>query len=48
MSVLEVMGTRTFASVRKHRNFRLYFYGQAVSFTGYWMQQIAAAWLCSS
>ena len=45
MSVLEVMGTRTFASVRKHRNFRLYFCGQAVSFTGYWMQQIAAAWL---
>ena len=45
MSVLEVVGTRTFASVRKHRNYRLYFCGQAVSFTGYWMQQIAAAWL---
>src|SRR5262245_17955339 len=45
MSVIELMGTRTFASVRKHRNFRLYFCGQAVSFTGYWMQQIAAAWL---
>jgi MFS family permease len=45
MSVLEIMGTRTFASVRKHRNYRLYFCGQAVSFTGYWMQQIAAAWL---
>ena len=36
---------RTFASVRKHRNYRLYFAGQAVSFTGSWMQQIAAAWL---
>jgi len=45
VSVLELVGTRTFASVRKHRNFRLYFSGQAVSFTGYWMQQIAAAWL---
>ena len=45
MSVLRRVGTRTFASVRKHRNFRLYFWGQAVSFTGYWMQQIAAAWL---
>jgi MFS family permease len=45
MSVIGVVGTRTFASVRKHRNFRLYFSGQAVSFTGYWMQQIAAAWL---
>jgi MFS family permease len=45
VSVIELVGTRTFASVRKHRNFRLYFSGQAVSFTGYWMQQIAAAWL---
>ena len=36
---------RTFASVRRHRNYRLYFCGQAVSFTGAWMQQIAAAWL---
>jgi MFS family permease len=45
MSVLRLVRTRTFASVCKHRNFRLYFSGQAVSFTGYWMQQIAAAWL---
>lgn len=36
---------RTFASVRKHRNYRLYFGGQAISFTGSWMQQIAASWL---
>ncbi len=36
---------RTFASVRNHRNYRLYFGGQAISFTGTWMQQIAAAWL---
>jgi MFS family permease len=34
--------------VRVHRNYRLYFAGQAVSFTGYWMQQIAAAWLVLS
>ena len=39
------VGGRTFASVRKHRNYRLYFAGQAVSFTGTWMQQIAASWL---
>jgi MFS family permease len=45
VKVLHLLGTRTFASVRKHRNFRLYFGGQAVSFTGYWMAQIAAAWL---
>jgi MFS family permease len=31
--------------VRKHRNYRLYFAGQAFSFTGTWMQQIAASWL---
>src|SRR3954468_1497754 len=42
---LAVVGGRTFASVRKHRNYRLYFAGQAVSFTGTWMQQIAASWL---
>lgn len=39
------LAARTFASVRKHRNYRLYFGGQAVSFTGTWMQQIASAWL---
>ncbi len=39
------VGGRTFASVRKYRNYRLYLAGQAVSFTGTWMQQIAAAWL---
>jgi MFS family permease len=38
-------GGRTFASVRNHRNYRLYFGGQAVSFTGTWVQQIAASWL---
>jgi MFS family permease len=42
---LALVGGRTFASVRKHRNYRLYFAGQAISFTGTWMQQIAAAWL---
>jgi MFS family permease len=42
---LTQVGGRTFASVRKHRNYRLYFAGQAVSFTGTWMQQIAASWL---
>ena len=39
------VGGRTFASVRKYRNYRLYLAGQAVSFTGTWMQQIAASWL---
>lgn len=38
------LGGRTFASLR-HRDYRLYFAGNAVSFVGTWMQQIAAYWL---
>jgi MFS family permease len=29
----------------KHRNFRLFFYGQMVSVTGTWMQTLAQSWL---
>ena len=29
----------------KHRNFRLFFFGQLVSVTGTWMQSLALAWL---
>jgi MFS family permease len=36
---------RTFASLRRHRNYRLFFTGQIVSVSGTWMQNIAAAWL---
>jgi MFS family permease len=35
---------RTFASVRKHRNYRLFFTGQVISLCGTWMQNIALAW----
>lgn len=35
---------RTFASLRKHRNYRLFFSGQIVSLVGTWMQNIALAW----
>ena len=45
MRVVAWLGGRTFASLRKHRNFRLYFFSHAVSFSGTWMQQIAAYWL---
>ncbi len=45
MSGLARVGGRTFASLRKYRNFRLYFVSHAVSFAGSWMQQIAAYWL---
>jgi MFS family permease len=36
--------TSTFASLR-HRNFRLFFVGQLVSFIGIWMQWVAQSWL---
>jgi MFS family permease len=36
---------RTFVSLRRHRNYRLYFSGQLVSLVGTWMQNIALAWL---
>ena len=36
---------RTWTSLRKHRNYRIFFSGQVVSVTGTWMQNIAAAWL---
>jgi MFS family permease len=42
--MLARLGGRTFASLR-HRDYRLYFAGSAVSFVGTWMQQIAAYWL---
>ena len=29
----------------QHRNYRLFFAGQAVSLIGTWMQQVAQAWL---
>src|SRR5436189_1579566 len=35
---------RTFVSLRKHRNYRLYFAGQVVSLIGTWMQNTALAW----
>jgi MFS family permease len=35
---------RTFASLHKHRNYRLYFSGQVVSLVGTWMQNTALAW----
>lgn len=36
---------RTFDSLRRHRNYRLYFGGQIVSISGTWMQNTAQAWL---
>jgi MFS family permease len=42
---LNAIGDRTFGSLRRHRNFRLFFAGSSVSFVGTWLQQIAAFWL---
>ena len=36
--------TRTFISL-SHRNYRNFFFSQAVSLTGTWMQSVAMAWL---
>jgi MFS family permease len=36
---------RTFRSLRRHHNFRLFFAGQVVSVAGSWMQNTALAWL---
>ncbi|HEY7380553.1 MAG TPA: MFS transporter [Gaiella sp.] len=36
---------RTFRSLHRHRNYRLFFAGQVVSLAGSWMQNVALAWL---
>ena len=42
--VLLALNARTFASLRRHRNYRLFFSGQIVSLSGTWMQNVALAW----
>ncbi|MGZ8688727.1 MAG: MFS transporter, partial [Gaiellaceae bacterium] len=37
--------SRTFRSLRRHHNYRLFFAGQVVSLAGSWMQNVALAWL---
>jgi MFS family permease len=37
--------TRTFRSLGRHRNYRIFFAGQLVSLAGTWMQNVALAWL---
>jgi MFS family permease len=36
---------RTFSSLRRHRNYRIFFSGQVISVSGSWMQNVALAWL---
>jgi MFS family permease len=47
-AALVALNSRTFASIRRHRNYRLFFTGQIVSVSGTWMQNIALAWLVLS
>lgn len=42
---LSALGDTTFRSLRRHRDYRLYYAGNGISFIGTWMQQIAAYWL---
>ncbi len=44
-AALLALNARTFASLKRHRNYRLFFTGQLVSVIGTWMQNIALAWL---
>ena len=49
MSTVSVaLQTRTFRSLRRHYNYRLFFGGQIVSLAGSWMQNVALAWLVLS
>ncbi len=46
MSTLAIaLRTRTFRSLGRHRNYRIFFTGQLVSLAGTWMQNVALAWL---
>lgn len=45
MSAVVALQARTFRSLRRHHNYRLFFAGQIVSLAGSWMQNVALAWL---
>jgi MFS family permease len=45
VTLLRLASRRTFASLRRHYNYRLFFAGQLTSVAGTWMQNIALAWL---
>ena len=47
-AALLALNSRTFASLRHHRNYRLFFTGQLVSVIGTWMQDTALPWLILS
>jgi MFS family permease len=45
VTLLRLASARTFASLRRHHNYRLFFAGQLTSVAGTWMQNIAMAWV---
>jgi MFS family permease len=45
VTLLRFASRRTFASLRHHYNYRLFFAGQLTSVAGTWMQNIALAWV---
>jgi MFS family permease len=47
-AALLALNSRTFSSLRKHRNYRLFFTGQIISVSGTWMQDTALPWLVLS
>lgn len=48
MTTIRLAGARTFKSLRRHHNYRLFFAGQITSVCGTWMQNIALYWLILS
>jgi MFS family permease len=44
-TIVRALKARTFRSLRRHRNYRIFFTGQLVSLAGTWMQNVALAWL---
>ena len=45
MTLLKLASARTFVSLKRHYNYRLFFAGQLTSVAGTWMQNIAMAWV---
>jgi MFS family permease len=45
LTFLKLASARTFVSLKRHHNYRLFFFGQLTSVAGTWMQNIALAWV---
>jgi MFS family permease len=45
VTLLKLASARTFVSLKRHHNYRLFFFGQLTSVAGTWMQNIALAWV---